>query len=233
VVNYTLKQKLQPPIIIVNFKTYLEATGQKAVELAKQAERASKETGVYIAVAPQFIDIKAVADAVEIPVYAQHIDPIKPGSNTGHILAEAVKQAGAVGTLINHSEKQLKLADIDAVIMLAKEHDLISCLCTNNPTTSASAAYLCPDIISIEPPELIGTGVAVSKAQPDAVTNTIKLVRKVNDEAVILCGAGISNGEDVAVALKLGTHGVLVASGIVKAKNPYMMLREFADSAKQ
>lgn len=203
------------------------------MELAKQAERASRETGVYIAVAPQFTDIKAVADAVNIPVYAQHIDPIKPGSNTGQILAEAVKQAGAVGTLINHSEKQMKLADIDAVIRLSNEYELISCLCTNNPATSASAAYLCPDIISIEPPELIGTGVAVSKAQPEAVTNTIRLVRKVNDEAVILCGAGISHGEDVSVALKLGTHGVLVASGIVKAKNPYLMLLEFANSAKQ
>ena len=219
-------------MIIVNFKTYLEATGKRALGLAKQAEKASKETGVYIAVAPQFTDIKLVADHVEIPVYAQHIDPIKPGSSTGHVLVEAVKDAGAVGTLINHSERQIKLADIDAVIKLAKEHELISCLCTNNAATSASAAYLCPDIISIEPPELIGTGVAVSKAQPEVVTNTIRLVRKVNDEAVILCGAGISHGEDVAVALKLGTHGVLVASGIVKAKNPYMMLLEFADSAR-
>ena len=49
--------KLETPIIIVNFKTYLEATGQKAVELAKSAEKASKETGVSIAVAPQFADI--------------------------------------------------------------------------------------------------------------------------------------------------------------------------------
>jgi triosephosphate isomerase len=89
-----------------------------------------------------------------------------------------------------------------------------------------------PDIISIEPPELIGTGIAVSKAQPEAVTNTIKLVRKVNNDAIILCGAGISHGEDVAVALRLGTHGVLVASGIVKAKDPYTIIREFADSAK-
>lgn len=227
-----LKPKLQPPLIIVNFKTYLEATGRRAVELAKQAEKASQETGVYIAVAPQFTDIKSVVDEVEIPVFAQHIDSVRPGSNTGHILAEAVKEAGAVGTLINHSERQISLAEIDAVIRLSNEHELISCLCTNNANTSASAAYLCPDIISIEPPELIGTGVAVSKAQPQVVTNTIKLVRKVNDEAVILCGAGISHGEDVAVALKLGTHGVLVASGIVKAKNPYIMLREFADSAR-
>ncbi len=228
-----MKAKLQPPLIIVNFKTYLEATGKRAVELAKQAEKASEETGVYIAVAPQFTDIRAVAEEVDIPVYAQHIDPIKPGSNTGQVLAEAVKEAGAVGTLLNHAERQIKLADIDAVIRLANEHELVSCMCTNNPATSASAAYLCPDIISIEPPELIGTGVAVSKAQPDAVTNTIKKVRKVNDDAVILCGAGISHGEDVAVALKLGTHGVLAASAIVKAKDPYMMLREFADSAHQ
>jgi triosephosphate isomerase len=224
---------LQTPIIIVNFKTYLEATGKRALELAKQAEKVSKETGACIVLAPQFVDIAKVAEAVEIPVFAQHIDPIKPGNCTGHILAESVMEAGAVGTLINHSEIQLKLADIDAVIRLAQEKNLISCVCTSNPSISAAVAYLNPDIISIEPPELIGTGIAVSKARPEDVTNTLRLVRKVNDKAVILCGAGISHGEDVSVALKLGTHGVLVASGIVKAKDPYSVLREFADATKQ
>jgi triosephosphate isomerase len=221
---------LQTPVIIVNFKTYLESTGKRAIELAKQAERASKETGANIIVVPQFADLAKVAEAVEIPVFAQHIDPIKPGNSTGHILAESIMEAGAVGTLINHSEMQLKLADVDAVVRLTREKKLISCVCTSNPSISAAVAYLNPDIISIEPPELIGTGVAVSQAQPEAVTNTIRLVRKVNDEAVILCGAGISRGEDVSVALKLGTHGVLVASGIVKAKDPYSVLRAFADS---
>jgi len=232
-VKNTVIHKPQTPMIIINFKTYLEATGKRAVELAKQAEKVTKDTGIYIAVAPQFTDIAAVSAAVEIPVYAQHIDPIKPGSNTGHVLAEAVKDAGAVGTLINHSERQMKLADIDAVIKRANEQQLVSCICTSNPAISAATAYLNPDVISIEPPELIGTGVAVSKAQPEAVTNTIRLVRKVNNKAVILCGAGISHGEDVTVALNLGTQGVLVASGIVKAKNPYTVIREFADSAKK
>jgi len=224
---------LQTPVIIVNFKTYLESTGKRAIELAKQAERASKETGANIIVVPQFADLAKVAEAVEIPVFAQHIDPIKPGNSTGHILAESMMEAGVVGTLINHSEMQLKLADVDAVVRLTREKKLISCVCTSNPSISAAVAYLNPDIISIEPPELIGTGIAVSQAQPEAVTNTIRLVRKVNDEAVILCGAGISRGEDVSVALKLGTHGVLVASGIVKAKDPYSVLRAFADATKQ
>jgi triosephosphate isomerase len=223
---------LKTPLIIVNFKTYLESTGQRAVKLAREAEKVTKETGVSIIVSPQFADISKVAEAVEIPVFAQHIDPIKPGSSTGHVLAESVKEAGAVGTLINHSERQLRLSEIEAIISLAYEKNLVSCVCANNPKTSAAAAAMQPDIVSIEPPELIGTGIAVSKAQPQIVTNTVNLVRKINSHATILCGAGISQSEDVAVSLKLGTQGVLVASGIVKAKDPYSILRAFADATK-
>jgi triosephosphate isomerase len=148
------------------------------------------------------------------------------------VLADSVKEAGAKGTLINHSERQLKLSDIDEIVEITREKGLVSVVCANNPNISVAAATLKPDIIAIEPPELIGTGIPVSKAKPEVVTNTIKRVRKVNSEVAILCGAGISRGEDVAVALKLGTQGVLVASGIVKAKDPYKILREFAEATK-
>ena len=221
---------LQTPLIIVNFKTYLESTGKRAIELAKQAERASKETGACIIVAPQFADLAKIAEEVEIPVFAQHIDPIKPGNSTGHILVESVKEAGAEGTLINHSERQLRLIDIDAVIALTKEKGLTSCVCANNPSVSAAIAAMHPDITSVEPPELIGSGISVSKAKPEIITDTVKLVQKVDAKMTILCGAGISTAEDVSIALKLGARGVLVASGIVKAKDPYSVLRAFADS---
>ena len=225
-------EKLQTPVIIINFKTYLEATDEKAVELAKKAEKVSLETKVSIGVAPQFTDIANIAKAVSIPVFAQHIDPIQPGSHTGHLLAESVKEAGAMGTLINHSERQLKLSDIDAVIKITREKGLVSVVCANNPAISASVATLKPEIIAIEPPELIGTGIPVSKAKPEVITDTIKLVREINKKVVILCGAGISRGEDVKAALRLGTQGVLVASGIVKAKDPYTILREFAEAIR-
>jgi triosephosphate isomerase (TIM) len=224
---------LQAPMIIVNFKTYLESTGKRAVELAKQAEKASKETGTSIVVVPQFVDLAKIAETVEIPVFAQHIDPVKPGGYTGHVLAESVKEAGAVGTLINHSERQLKLSDIDAIITLTKEKGLISCVCANNPSVSAAVAAMKPNITSVEPPELIGSGISVSKAKPEIVTDTVKLVRQIDPKMTILCGAGISTAEDVSIALKLGTRGVLVASGIVKAKDPYSVLREFADATKK
>jgi triosephosphate isomerase len=227
-----LPRKLKTPLLIVNFKTYLEATGKKAIELAKKAEKASLETKVSIGVAPQFTDIAAVAETVSIPIFAQHIDPIHPGSHTGHVLAEAVREAGAVGTLINHSERQLKLSEIDAIVNIAREGGLVSVVCANNPAISAAAAALKPDIIAVEPPELIGTGIPVSKAEPEVITNTVRLVRKVNPAVTILCGAGITHGEDVAAALKLGTQGILVASSIVGAKDPYSVLHEFAEATK-
>jgi triosephosphate isomerase len=225
--------KLGTPTIIVNLKTYLEATGNGAVALARKAEEVSRETNVNVAVAPQLADLSSVAKAVKIPVFAQHVDPIKPGGHTGHVLAESVKEAGAVGTLINHSERQLKLADIDEIIRITRDKGMLSLVCANNPTISTAVASLMPDAIAIEPPELIGTGIPVSKAQPEVVSGTVGLVREINKKVTILCGAGISHGEDVAAALKLGTQGVLVASGIVKAKDPYKIMHEFADAMKR
>jgi triosephosphate isomerase len=224
--------KLETPMIIINFKTYAEATGKNAVKLAKDAKKVSRETGVSIAVAPQLADLRTVAEAVDIPIFAQHVDPVQPGGHTGHVLAESVRDAGAIGTLINHSEKQLKLADIDEITKIVRENDLLSVVCANNPSISMAVATLKPDIVAIEPPELIGTGISVSKAQPKIVTGTVRLVREVNKQVTILCGAGITRGDDVTAALNLGTQGVLVASGIVKAKDQYDVIREFAEATK-
>lgn len=220
--------KVRTPVILVNFKTYSEATGRQAVKLAKTAEKISLETEVCIGIAPQFVDIPSIVNAVSVPVFAQHIDPIAYGSFTGHILPEAIREAGAIGTLINHSERRLKLADIDAAIIRARESNLLSVVCTNNTAVSAAVATLKPNMIAVEPPELIGTGIPVSKAKPEVVSGTVDLVKRINPQVVILCGAGITRGEDVAAALRLGTEGVLVASGIVKAKDPYTVLLEFA-----
>jgi len=222
--------KLRTPIILINFKTYREATGENALKLAQTAEKASLETEVCIGLAPQLTDIAQVARLVTLPVFAQHIDPITPGSFTGHVLPESVKKAGATGTLINHSERRLRLADIDGAIRRAHEVGLVSVVCANNPNVSAAVAALKPDMLAVEPPELIGTGIPVSKAKPEAVSGTVELVKEINPDVVVLCGAGITHGEDVAAALRLGTEGVLVASGVVKARDPYKVLLEFAEA---
>ena len=222
--------KFPVPIIIINFKTYSEATGKRAIKLSKIADKVTNQTGVNIGLTPQFVDIASIAKTVSNPILAQHVDPIVHGSNTGQILLEAVKEAGAVGTLINHSERRLKLCDIESIITNTRKSEMFSIVCTNNSAVSASIAVLKPDIISLEPPELIGTGIPVSKAKPEVVAETVNKVKSINPEAILLCGAGITKGEDVTAALKLGTMGVLVASGIVKAKDPFKVMMEFAEA---
>ena len=213
----------------MNFKTYIEATGKRGVGLAKIADQVSRDSGVTIAVAPQFTDLKTVTEAVEIPVFSQHIDPIKPGAYTGHVLADAVKAAGASGTILNHSERRIKISEIEEILSLARVSDLASVVCTDTPGVSAAVASLSPDMIAIEPPDLIGTGVAVSKARPELITNAIKRIRSVNGYVDILCGAGVSTAEDVGKALELGTHGVLVSSSVVKGTNPGQLLENMTD----
>jgi triosephosphate isomerase len=217
---------LKTPTIVLNVKTYAEATGTNALELARLMDRLSKETNVSMAIAVQASDINHCAREVRIPVYAQHIDPIKPGSSTGWTLPEAVKSAGAVGTLINHSEHRLILADIDTCIIRARDIGLDTLVCTNNVATSKAVSTFSPMMIAVEPPELIGGEISVTTADPAIVSNTVTAVRTINHTVKILCGAGVKNGKDVAKAVELGADGVLLASGVVKAKDKESVLRD-------
>ncbi len=211
---------MNTPIVILNYKTYLESSGENALELALALKSASEESGITMVAAPQAADIYRIQDQISLPIFAQHIDPITPGGHTGSNLIETLIEAGISGSLINHSENRMKLADIDEVIQLCKQNDIESCVCTNNIATSKAIATFSPDAVAVEPPELIGTGIPVSQAQPEVVEDSVKGVKSINKKIKVLCGAGISTGDDMKAAMDLGADGVLLASGIVKAKNP-------------
>lgn len=219
---------LKTPVIVLNVKTYEEATWTKALEIAELMDEISKETGVKMAISVQATDISLCSQKVSIPVFAEHIDPIKPGSHTGWTLPEAVKAAGAFGTLINHSEHRLILADIDTCITRAKEMDLDQIVCSNNVATSKAIAAFSPNFIAVEPPELIGGDISVTTADPGIVSGSVEVVRKVDKNVKVLCGAGVKNGKDVAKSVELGADGVLLASGIVKAKDKKYVIRDLA-----
>jgi triosephosphate isomerase len=218
------------PLLLVNFKTYLESTGKRAVDLSKKIEEVGRNTGVKVGVAPQFCDIEQVATSVEIPVFAQHIDPVSPGAYTGYVLPESVRAAGAAGTLINHSERNVRLSEIESAVRRAREVGLQTVICAGTSKLAAAVALTEPDMVAVEPPELIGSGRAVSKERPEIISDSVRRIRMVNPNARILCGAGISTGEDVYAALKLGAQGILVASGVVKAPNPENVMMDFCQA---
>ncbi len=221
------------PLILVNFKTYYESTGSNALTIAKKAERISREYSVSIALALQPADIFRIASAVELPVFAQHVDAEKPGAHTGYVTPESVKDAGACGTLINHSEHRLRIDIIEETILRCRSLGLLTCACANTSLVGRSLATMEPDMIAVEPPELIGSGISVSKAQPEIITASVKAIRSISKKVHPLCGAGITAGDDVSSSLKLGAEGILVASGVVKAKNPDSILASFAKALQQ
>ncbi|MBS7257288.1 MAG: triose-phosphate isomerase [Methanobrevibacter sp.] len=211
---------MDTPNVILNYKTYLESSGKKALDLAKDLESVASETGITMVASPQAADIYRIKQETSLPIFAQHIDPILPGGHTGSNLIETLVEAGISGTLINHSENRMKLADIAEVVKMCVEHNIESCVCTNNIETSKAVAALNPVAVAVEPPELIGTGIPVSQAQPEVVEDTVNEVKAINKDIKVLCGAGITTGDDMKAAMDLGADGVLLASGIIKAESP-------------
>jgi len=217
---------MSSPLILVNLKTYKEGTGNRAHQIATAAQLVARESGVTIGIAPGYIDLHPLCHHFAIPVYAQHVDGYEPGAHTGHITADALKAAGAAGSLVNHSERRLTLAEIESSVRALQTHTLSAVICSNNETTSAGAAALGPEYVAIEPPELIGGGVSVSKANPDIIKRSVAAVHAVNPKVKVLTGAGIQTGECVKIAVDLGTDGVLLASSVVKAADPAAVLRD-------
>ena len=210
-------------LYVINFKCYREGTGENALKLAKALEKVSKEERKKVILAVQPADIFRVSKEVTLPIFSQHIDNIGYGAYTGSILPESVRRAGAKGTLLNHSEKRIPLNLLESYIRRAKEAKLKVIVCCENASEVKKIANfeVKPDFIAVEPKELIGGNVSVSKAKPDLIKKSVE-----NGNIPLLCGAGIKSREDVIIAKRLGAKGVLIASGIVRSRKPGDALRE-------
>ncbi len=213
--------------LFVNFKAYEEGTGGKALALAKLLSAFSAEDVEVIAVV-QALDLKETAQASSLKVFAQHCDAVKYGSYTGKILPEALKAAGAFGTVLNHAENKITNDAIKATIARCREADLrvMACAETLARAKEIAAFSPAPDFIAVEPPELIGGNVSVSTARPELISDSVKAIREINPSILVITGAGIKNSRDVSKAIESGTKGVFVASGIVCAKDKEYAVRE-------
>lgn len=214
------------PTFIVNFKNYPEIMGEGSIKLAKAAAGLSWEVGIEVVVAPPAPMLYAIASMVKIPVFAQRTELGEQGKSTGHAIPESIKAAGCAGSLLNHSESRIPMDVLGQTIERMKSLGLLSCACAETTDEAVEIARFNPEFLAIEPPELIGTGKAVSKARPELLTGTADALAEAGFKGGLLCGAGIVSGDDVAAAMKLGTRGILVASSVVKAQDWPAKLRE-------
>jgi len=214
-------------MFVINCKNYEEVAGDKIIKFVKIAEKISKKYKVKIAISPPQHLVGLVANS-SIPILAQHIDVSKVGSTTGFIIPELLKKSKVKGSLINHSEHRIANKEIEKLVLKLKELKMISILCVKDIAEVKKYVKLNPDYIAIEPPELIGSGKAVSKEKPELIAKAASIVNNSKNKTKLLCGAGIVSGEDVAKAIELGSKGILVASGIIKAKDWNKVISEFA-----
>jgi triosephosphate isomerase len=211
----------------------LEIGGEKSLELSKVSEQVSNSMGVDIIVSPPQSSLSQVCKTVKTPVISQHVDFSKPGSTTGFVVPEIIKSYGVGGSLINHSEHRIdNIETIRELISTLRNLQMISIVCVRTPEEAGTIANFNPDFIAIEPPELIGSGKAVSKENPSIVTRSISVVAEKSKSSKVICGAGIVDKADVESALRLGAKGILVASGIIKADSWYDKIYELASGFK-
>jgi len=214
-------------LFIINCKNYEEIAGDKVVKLAKIIEKISKKYKIKIALVPPHHLLTKITD-LSIPVLAQHVDNTRVGSTTGFIIPELLKTSKITGSLINHSEHRISSNDIKQLVSRLQKLKMLSIVCVKNIAEVKKYAKLNPDYIAIEPPELIGSGKAISKEKPELITKAVTAVKNVNNSTKLLCGAGIVTGDDVEKAIQLGAKGILVASGIIKSKNWEKIIVEFS-----
>lgn len=204
--------------------------GEAALDLALQAEELCEKYPVDIIYSAQYTDIAPIAARVKrLRVFAQHMDANEPGRGIGAVLPEALKQAGAQGTLLNHAERPLALSTLAATIRRAEQVGLATLVCAGDADESAAVACLRPDIVLAESPALIGAG---KRGENDAaeIERINAAVRAVVPGMPVLHGAGIADANDVYNVILAGADATGSTSGVLKAPNPRQMLTEMIEA---
>ncbi|MGI5840885.1 MAG: triose-phosphate isomerase [Patescibacteria group bacterium] len=212
-------------MILVNYKVYEESFGEGAIRLAWVCKKVMEASGVMIFPVVTPFDAYRIKEEVGIEVMIQTVDGDMSGAQTGAISTKQAKRVGVFGSLINHSERRLPPGTIKSLLRNWPDN-FVSVVCIQTLGQSERwAKNIKPDYIAYEPTELIGNKTkSVATEKPEVIEKIVKKYKNVP----VLVGAGIHSKEDVEMSVKCGARGILVASDVVKAKDPEKELSELA-----
>ena len=91
-------------------------------------------------------------------VTAQHMDGLLPGRGMGHVLPDALVNAGIQAVFLNHAECPLTLSQLAKAMARGDELGILTIVCADTVEEAMAIAKLHPDIMVCEPTSLIGTG---------------------------------------------------------------------------
>lgn len=220
---------------VINTKNYIEISGRKLDALAAYIERKyQKKAKLRILLAVPAFDLRYLhAKYPNLDLLTQHLDAGSVGSSTGALVPEIAKISGARGSIINHSERRIEPRLIEQIVERLRDLKMLSIVCAKDPEEVSRFAVFNPDFVAVEPPELIGTGRAVSSVSPSVISESRKVLDQLSGEHLktrLLCGAGIAEGKDASRSIELGAEGILVASGVVLSRNWEGKIEELSKS---
>lgn len=208
-------------MIFLSLKTYKESTGNAVINLLSSVGKVSRESGITILPVAQPTDIYRIKKELGIEVWAQHMDPIDPGRNMGWLSPYALKDAGATGVVINHSEHEVDKETIGKTLAKAKEYGLKTLLIGHSIEDVIEFDSLGADYVSYERADMIGGGVSMLTQEEEGVKKLVSVLRN-----PLIIGAGVATGKDIKQAVALGAKGAILASAFVLSKNPEETLCE-------
>ncbi|WP_295163630.1 triose-phosphate isomerase [Selenomonas sp. F0473] len=214
------------PFLVVNPKSYLY--GAEALALAQAADAAAKKTGLKIYFTCPFSDIRYIrAHTESIIVTAQAMESLKPGRGMGHLLPEAIRDAGARATFLNHAENPMTVAELSKTILRARGLGIETIACADSLAEGTAIAAFRPDILLCEPTDLIGTG---KTADDNYTVSIVAKIRSVDPAIGIMIASGITTADDVYRVVRLGADGSGATSGILNAPDPGKRIEEMAEA---
>ncbi|WP_258560367.1 triose-phosphate isomerase [Halorhabdus salina] len=140
----------------ISYKDYRGTDGFEGLELARTIERIAAETGRTFARTPQLPDIRLLSRETTLPIIAPSVDPVSPGRATGRVRPEALSDAGAVGAVINHTEKQDTLTDVQQKVERCRDAGLDTIVCVDSVETGRAVAPFEPDQSCLSAPTTSG-----------------------------------------------------------------------------
>ena len=214
--------ELTQKTIIINLKHYESSSGQRCSEFLEKFRGFNFPEDYRVIFALNPIDLRLTEKFQELLFYSQHVDDVERGAHTGKFSIDAVRELGIMGTILNHSERRLDLRTIEKTLEMAKKRMFPIVVCCETTEEASRIAPLHPEAIAYEPAELIGGNISVTTAKPEIITETVSICSR--HGVPVLVGAGVKSHGDLSGSLKLGARGVLLASGIVLAKDPVASL---------
>ncbi|MGY2872843.1 triosephosphate isomerase (TIM) [Marmoricola sp. URHA0025 HA25] len=218
----------RPPLFEVGPKNYLDRLA--VLDLARAAAEISDALDVDIIFTAPVLDVEAVKRSAPcLWTFSQAVDVADAGPSLGAILPDSLVAAGADGVMLNHKERPLDATTLAQAIRRCREAGLLTIVCADDREDARRIACLNPDILLVEPPDLIGTQLGGERPWIREVDTA---VREISPEILVMHAGGIASARDVETVVRSGALGTGATSAIVNATEPSRALRELVQAVR-